>query len=699
MGDLSSGQEVANRTSGPKPRVHGWKFRTLLSLALILGLSLGVSGCSQDKILGQIFTLTGYILETSGYHQKALEAFNQALDYDPDQAGAYAGRGLAHFNLDHFDKAIADYNQALSIQPNRGGTLLKRGLAYVKKGQYDKALADYNRAIDLNPTDALFYNNRGEAYRHKGMLNKAMADYNRALELNPELAMAHNNRGIVYFTRGQTELAFASLSRSVEADPKYALAYNNRARFYYQTKQYDLAWQDVQKVQSLGCRMDAPFIEALQQALAREKKEPGGQPLEKKPPAGNYLREKLSRLNLTLNHVLGFAGLFLWVELLLFSFLWKTLGRRSLQKPIKIPMEFGLERKEEYLAGRRTTLQGAIRLLERLSKGLGFPIAISCLVLSFMGAFGWLSKQRFNFESLLLAGVLIPGYGLNQLIIMIMKDSLQQLEEGECILQTRTWSAPLWLLNLLPSLALIPLLYQVPWQDLAQSLGFGLGVVLAIILLSTIFIRAKATIGICVNLVLINFVYLSYYLPRLDEIETFKALPFRDFLMQIAPIILLPLLVVFAATFLASYTLIKKRGVFISPQYFKLTLSQSSFLLIFLAPVIGALAHKHKIMPFSWAFIGVQTLAWLAVLIGLLIKDYRRKVDFNEIRDYIVKERGLDIKLSRTTLFITLVLFLAACTFCETFRGQWFLWTATTLWIILILLYLWKFWQYAFVKP
>jgi hypothetical protein len=180
-----------------------------------------------------------------------------------------------------------------------------------------------------------------------------------------------------------------------------------------------------------------------------------------------------------------------------------------------------------------------------------------------------------------------------------------------------------------------------------------------------------------------------------DKTEKLKAIPFREFFMLMA----LPLVAVFSAGFLVSYTLVKKRGVSISPQYFKFSFSRASFYLAFLAPIVGALAQKHKIVPFSWAFVGAQALGWLAALINLFIKEYRQKVDFNEIRDYIIKEKGLRIRMSRTSILGYLVLFLAACTFCETFRGLWFLWAGSALWISLILVWLWKVWRYAWVEP
>jgi tetratricopeptide (TPR) repeat protein len=674
---------------------QGSNIHLLIHLILIVVLSLGLLGCDQEKTLGQIFSLKGQILESLGYHQKALQAFNQALKHDPQQARTYAGRGLAHFYLNHLDEAIADYNRALKLNPKLAGTYLNRGYAYLKKGRYDQALADDNRAIELDPHKALYYNNRGEAYRHKGMPAKAMADYNRALELDPDLAMAYNNRGLIYFVQGKTDQALVEYNRSLQADPKYVLAYKNRTQLYYRIKQYDLAWRDLQKVQSLEGTAEPQFIGKMQEALARERQAPGGPLPEKQPPPRRSVKEKLARLNVTLNRGLGVAGLVLWGYLLLCHLFWKTMGRRFLKKPIKIPAEFGLERKEEYLAGRRATNQTLLKHLELISKGLWFPIVLSCLWISIPAALGWASLKQVNFEGLLLAGLLIPGYRVNRMVIMLTKDTLQQLEGGECVVQTSTWPAglPFWLINVLPPLALIPLFYRIPWPDLAQRLGFGLGVALAVILLSVMFIRTKATIGIWVNIILLNFVYLAYYLPGLDKIEHLKKVPFREFL----PVVGLPLVVIFAASHLVSYTLIKKRGVSVSPHFFRLQPARGSLQIAFLAPIAGALAQKYKILPFSWTFIGVQALAWLWVLITLLIKEYRGKVDFREIREYIVKEKGLRINLNLSTALVYLVLFLAACTLCESFRGLWWLWAGSILWLGLILVCLWKVWRYAWV--
>ena len=61
-------------------------------------------------------------------------------------------------------------------------------------------------------------------------------------------------------------------------------------------------------------------------------------------------------------------------------------------------------------------------------------------------------------------------------------------------------------------------------------------------------------------------------------------------------------------------------------------------------------------MPFSWTFVGAQRLTGLP-LISFVKEEYQQKVDFKEVRDYIVKEKSLRIRMSRTNILACLVLF------------------------------------------
>ncbi|MBI3353658.1 MAG: tetratricopeptide repeat protein [Nitrospirae bacterium] len=154
-------------------------------------------------------------------YDNAIENYNKAIAFNPDDADVYTQRGKAYYDKGQYDKAIEDFNRAIALNPNDENAYAMRGFAYIHKGQYDKgnedtgksiALQDsfgssffnrriekYNQLIALNPKDAKTYVGRGNAYRGKGQYDMAIEDFNKAIALNPKDAEAYSGRGVAYF--------------------------------------------------------------------------------------------------------------------------------------------------------------------------------------------------------------------------------------------------------------------------------------------------------------------------------------------------------------------------------------------------------------------------------------------------------------------------------------------------------------------
>ena len=84
--------------------------------------------------------------------------------------------------LEQMDLAIAAYSRAIEFNPEFADAYNGRGAAYGTKGEFDRATADWNKAIELNPKLAQAYSNRGIAHREKGEFDRALADCNKAIE-------------------------------------------------------------------------------------------------------------------------------------------------------------------------------------------------------------------------------------------------------------------------------------------------------------------------------------------------------------------------------------------------------------------------------------------------------------------------------------------------------------------------------------
>jgi tetratricopeptide (TPR) repeat protein len=82
--------------------------------------------------------------------------YTQAIRLDPDNAEAYAWRGVVYglFDNKNCDQAIADCTQAIRLIPNNSLGYLARSIVYqYQVGDLDLAIADFQTALRIDPND------------------------------------------------------------------------------------------------------------------------------------------------------------------------------------------------------------------------------------------------------------------------------------------------------------------------------------------------------------------------------------------------------------------------------------------------------------------------------------------------------------------------------------------------------------------
>jgi tetratricopeptide (TPR) repeat protein len=67
----------------------------------------------------------------SGKHQEAMEAFNKAIDLDPNYAGAYVGRGTVYQILGDNQQAIRDFGRAIELNSKYAQAYFRRGFVHL----------------------------------------------------------------------------------------------------------------------------------------------------------------------------------------------------------------------------------------------------------------------------------------------------------------------------------------------------------------------------------------------------------------------------------------------------------------------------------------------------------------------------------------------------------------------------------------
>ena len=146
-------------------------------------LEWNLSLLSDSELAASAFFSIGCLLWEGGKSEKALAAYDTAIQLQPDYAEVYNNRGNIKSGLGSHDAALDDYDEAIRPNPNFAEVYSNRGAAKFRLSKPAAALADLNEAIRLRPDFMHAYINRGVVKLGLNNIDEAEADFQKALEL------------------------------------------------------------------------------------------------------------------------------------------------------------------------------------------------------------------------------------------------------------------------------------------------------------------------------------------------------------------------------------------------------------------------------------------------------------------------------------------------------------------------------------
>jgi tetratricopeptide (TPR) repeat protein len=133
-------------------------------------------------------------------YKKALPYLEIAIKTDVSslKARAYFNIGFCYSKLKTYSKAIEAYQQVVYINPDDAIAHCNLGFSYDQLGFHEEAREAYIKAIRINPDYAEAHYYLGLDYIIFGFRIFAIEAYKQAIRINPDYAEAHYSLGVAY---------------------------------------------------------------------------------------------------------------------------------------------------------------------------------------------------------------------------------------------------------------------------------------------------------------------------------------------------------------------------------------------------------------------------------------------------------------------------------------------------------------------
>lgn len=218
----------------------------------------------------------GRASELSGSYDQALDAYEEALVFGPDDVALLTGVGNIYFRQGRLDEAEASYHRTLAQDSTHAVARYNMALVYSRTGRYDEAfrLLAENPVLDrrlerdlegstvsavdrsqarsiaayrarfgrmggppspgsrLDRSPPPYVHVRGLTYYEQGAYAEAMQAFEEALAEDPGLAEAHLYIGNIYALQDRQAEAVGAYETAIAVDTRFFEAYNNLGTMY-----------------------------------------------------------------------------------------------------------------------------------------------------------------------------------------------------------------------------------------------------------------------------------------------------------------------------------------------------------------------------------------------------------------------------------------------------------------------------------
>jgi tetratricopeptide (TPR) repeat protein len=205
----------------------------------------------QEPNSADIYYYIGEAYRFKSQASNALEAYNDALEIDPNFGAAYLGLARARLIQDPNVNVEYLFDEAASRDPNFGEIYLERARYFINKNDPEAAIVDLNRADQLMPDSADVNLAYANAYLALDDMDNALRFAEKAYSLDITNLAIYPLLGELYIDSGQYQLSIDALELYVVYEEDDARAYAMLGRAYYELGSYEAAIANLDKAISM----------------------------------------------------------------------------------------------------------------------------------------------------------------------------------------------------------------------------------------------------------------------------------------------------------------------------------------------------------------------------------------------------------------------------------------------------------------
>jgi len=150
------------------------------------------------------------------WRSAGVAAANRAIALDPNNAPAYASKGILLTYEYQWVEAFKNFDKALALSSDDNDVLDGIAQSMLGVGYFDEALVLSKIASNNDPLVAIYRNTLGREYSFLGNNKEAIIQFRDMIRINPKMRFSYNNLAWIYINQHQLDEAIASTTLAVK---------------------------------------------------------------------------------------------------------------------------------------------------------------------------------------------------------------------------------------------------------------------------------------------------------------------------------------------------------------------------------------------------------------------------------------------------------------------------------------------------